>query len=357
MNLLEVITVVSGALTALSTLLIVIVIVLHALTDRHARHDAEFHARAEPVVRSYLKGLGRFEDAVAMLRDNPSDALKLLVEISEELGTHGSERLHALFAAFPFVAQELAGLKSRNREVRLRSAQLLGYLGDEEAVPGLLEALQDESLAVRLEAARSLAWLGRKETVEPIVRALDVPGEMPQRRVAEVLVEFGPVIRDPLLALLQDPSLPESVLNILVRVSGLRKITEAAPRLVELLQHSSVDVRLNSVRALVALGDHEAIPALVRLAADPAWEVRNGVMHALGDLRAADQVPLLAERLADRAWWVRLSAANALYKIGGEGLAALQAAAAYHADRFAHDISRQVLQEHGIHEMPAEARS
>lgn len=357
MNLLDVMAVISVVLTVLVGFLALTVVALHSLTDRHARRNAEFHERAEPVVRSYLGGLGRLQDAVEILRESPSDALKLLVEISEELGTHENPRLHAVFAAFPFVAQELAGLKSRNREVRLRSAQMLGYLGDEAAVPGLLEVLQDDSLAVRLEAARSLARLEREETFEPVVRALDVPGEMPQRRVAEALVEFGPVAKRPLLALLQEKSLPESALNILVRVSGMLKLSEAAPRLIELLQHSASDVRLNGVRALVALGDRSVIPSLVRLAADPAWEVRNGVMHALGDFRAADQVPLLAERLADRAWWVRLSAAQALYQIGGQGLEALEAAAAYHADRFAHDISRQVLQEHGIHQPPAEARS
>jgi hypothetical protein len=50
--------------------------------------------------------------------------------------------------------------------------------------------------------------------------------------------------------------------------------------------------------------------------------------------------------LADPAWWVRHNAAQALYDIGERGIALLHAASDHHADRFARDISRQVLEEH-----------
>jgi HEAT repeat protein len=354
MNLLDTVISISVVLTILSLLLLLIIVGVHLFADRHARREADFRKTAEPAVESYFADPARLEAAVAELKKDPKNALKLLVERSEALGPEERERLHPLFAAFPFVQQELAGLKSRRWDARLRSAEFLGYQGDKCAIPGLLEALKDETLAVRLAAAESLASLGGSDTVKPILIALDAPGEMPQRQVAEVLFEFGPRAAAPILTILNDPETTDSQLIIAVRVSGMLHEVRAVPRLVELLKHQVMEVRLNSVRALASIGDRSAILPIARLGEDPAWEVRNSVMHALGHMRAVDHVPLLVQGLADIAWWVRYSAAEALYQLGDDGMKALKNAAELHVDRYARDISRQILQEHGIHHTAGE---
>lgn len=349
MNLLTIVLYAAVVLTILSILLVAIIIGVHLVADRHARRDAEFRKAAEPAVKGYLAGSEPMAKAVAELKKDPPNALNLLVELSEDLGPGGRDRLHALFADFPFVQQELLALKSRRWDSRLRGAELLGYLGDKAAIPGLLDALKDEILAVRLAAAQSLADLGCSEAVSPILVALDVPGEMPQRRVAEVLFELGPPAIDPILTILQNPETPDSELSIAVRVSGMLHADRALPRLVELLQYQVMEVRLNCVRALASIGDSSAIPPISRLAEDPDWEVRNSVMHALGHMRSKDHLPLLVRGLTDLAWWVRYSAAESLYQLGDAGLEALKNAARHQVDRYARDISRQILQEHGIH--------
>jgi HEAT repeat protein len=354
MNLLDTVVYIAVVLTFLSVLLLLIIVGVHLFADRHARREADFRKTAEPAVKSYFADPARLEEAVAELKKDPSNALKLLVELSEALGAEERQRLHPLFAAFPFVHQELEGLKSRRWDARLRSAEFLGYQGDECAIPGLLEALKDETLVVRLAAAESLASLGGSAAVQPILIALDVPGEMPQRQVAEVLFEFGPRAIDPILTILNNPETPDSELIIAVRVSGMLHEGRAVPRLVELLKHQVMELRLNSVRALASIGDPSAILPISRLAADPAWEVRNSVMHALGSMRAVEHVPLLVQGLTDIAWWVRYSAAQALYQLGDDGIKALKSAQELHVDRYARDISRQILQEHGIHHTAGE---
>jgi len=205
-------------------------------------------------------------------------------------------------------------------------------------------------------AARSSVQATVRSRLRPksILLALDVPGEMPQRQVADVLVQFGPSAIDPLLGILDNPEAPDSELTIAVRVSGMLRAKAALPRLLKLLRHSAVDVRLNCVRALASIGDTAAILPISELAKDPAWEVRNSVMHALGGMRTKEYVPLFVQCLTDLAWWVRYSAAQALYKAGDAGMEALLNAAGHHADHFARDISRQILQEHGFYQASQE---
>ncbi|MGA0848436.1 MAG: HEAT repeat domain-containing protein, partial [Chthoniobacterales bacterium] len=56
---------------------------------------------------------------------------------------------------------------------------------------------------------------------------------------------------------------------------------------------------------------------------------------------------LLVSGLRDTSWWVRFSAAQALWESGAAGRQALTVAMTGDADRFARDMSRQILEEHG----------
>jgi HEAT repeat protein len=352
MNVITLALHISTLFTILSVILILAIIGLHfAVRRRSLRRDA-FLADALPVVKSYLAGSTTLAEVVEHLRKDRSDALGLLIRLSETATPEETRQLQAILSAFPFVQNELAALKSRRVAVRLKNAQILGYLRDPSAIPPLLDALEDDAFSVRIAAAQSLARLGHTETVLPILHALNVPGEVPIRRVAEVLFDFGPAATEPMLHVLEAPETPFSQLTIAVRVCGMLGEERAVPRLIELLQHESMPVRLNSVRSLAAIGDASAVPAISALAEDPSWEVRNAVMQALGTMKACDHIPILISGLADSEWWVRYSAAQALYKLGPNGIQNLKSAAALSLDRFSRDISNQVLQEHQLHESP-----
>ncbi len=63
-------------------------------------------------------------------------------------------------------------LRHRDWHVRMDAAEALGQLGDERAVPHLIEALRDESHHVRREAAEALGHIGDRRALEPLIRAL-----------------------------------------------------------------------------------------------------------------------------------------------------------------------------------------
>jgi len=354
MNLLTIVLIISIVLTILSFLLVAIIVGIHLFTERQRHHDEEFLRNVEPAVKNYLLGTAPMEAALAELRKDLRRALKFLVELAETTETQNRDRLNGLFAALPLAGKELSRLKCKSRDTRVRSALLLGYLRDKPVAPALIEALADEAFAVRLAAARSLGRLGCIEAVRPIIQAISAPEENPPRHLAEAFLDFGPPAIPPIVELLNDPEMSEAQLLVLVTVSGILQAVPAVPRLLELLEHPLVEIRVNSVRALALIGDPATVPPISRLA-DSAWEVRNSVMHALDDMQAVDYAPLLVAALSDPAWWVRLTAAEGLFHLGGSGIKSLKDAAAHHADRYARDISHQVLQEHDVHHSPMKA--
>lgn len=337
-------------LTAFSIVLLAIIVVIRLNAERRARHTARFRHRVEPLVAGFVTGRVRPEEILPEVKRDPDEALGLLMEVSERLQQADRPKLQPIFAALPVRGDLRQDLCSRNWEKRLPAAERLGYLGDHGTVDDLVAALKDEVLVVRFAAARSLVSLRSADAIEQILLAFDVPGELNERRTAEILHEMGEDAITPLVAVLQDGSgkYSESVINVAARVLGMFRAPAAVIPLKNLLTSKEFRVRLNAVRSLGALGDRTVIPDIAALAEDPSWEVRNVVMQAIGKLRGTDQIPLLVRALGDEAWWVRFSAAQALFSLGDPGLQALRQAARDAADRYARDISRQVLEEHGV---------
>lgn len=341
---------VAVALTLLSVLLLGAIVLIRWSTDRRHRHSAEFRKEAKPFVAGFLAGTTTKDDALEVLNEDPEEALELLVETGNAQPPEGRSRIRSLCAALPFEEEQLDLIESRHWETRRRAAERLGYVGGTASIGALKAALGDGILAVREAAARSLVAMGRTDAVESIVLALDVPGEMAERRAAEVLAALGDGAVDPLVGMLGQQGVKYSTtsVKIVIRALGLLRSREAVPVLLALLKNNEFTIRLNSVRALGLIGDSSSIPEIAELAEDLPWEVRNVAMQALGRLQAVERIPLLVRALGDPSWWVRFSSAQALYALGEPGLRALQKAMTEHADRYARDISRQILQEHRL---------
>jgi HEAT repeat protein len=338
------------ALAALSLLLLLLVIGLRWQSDRRSRRFDNFRKTVQPVVMLYINGEASEAEAVTELSRDEAFALTLLMEVHGGLDPDKRGKLVPLFDAFPFVERETHKLKSRRTGNRLHAAERLGYIGNKVAVKALVIALTDKMLDVRLAAARSLVMLGRTETLERIILALDIPGEMSQRRVAEVIFGFGSAAEEPLLAILDKAGAKysDTVITVAARVLGMLHSKKSVSVLTRLLRHPDNSVRINCIRALGLIGDAGAVSAISPLVDAPSWEVRNVAAQALGKLHAVAQIPVLENALGDPSWWVRHSAAEALHTLGDPGLASLKKAMNDHPDRYGREMTRQILQEHRI---------
>ena len=334
---------------AMSAVVLILTIVVRLQAQTATERATAFRHKVEPLVTAYLAKRESAPAVAAALQRDPSQALSLLMEVSDRLAAADRKALHNLFACLPLRKKEAAALHSRQWDKRLKAAERLGYLGDGVSGPALVDALQDPVLAVRLAAARSLGNLGEARAIVPILVAFDLPGEMNQRRLAEALYAFGPAAVEPLLGVLANVhgTYSDNAIGVAERVLGMLRAPEAVKPLTNLLTHPEFRVRLNAVRSLGQIGDHTDTAPIARLAKDPAWEVRNVVMQSLGKLHGTRHINLMEEGMRDTSWWVRFSAAQALWELGGPGRETLHRAVDGSPDRFARDMSRQILQEHG----------
>jgi HEAT repeat protein len=340
---------ISLILAAMSGVVLILTIVVRLQAQTATERTKAFRHKVEPLVAAYLAKRESSPAVVAALQRDPSQALSLLMEISDRLAPADRKALHNLFACLPLRKKEATALHSRQWDKRLKAAERLGYLGDGVSGPALVDALQDPVLAVRLAAARSLGNLGETRAIVPILVAFDLPGEMNQRRLAEALYAFGPAAVEPLLGVLANVhgTYSDNAIGVAERVLGMLRAPEAVKPLTTLLTHPEFRVRLNAARSLGQIGDHTDTAPIARLAKDPAWEVRNVVMQSLGKLHGTRHIKLMEEGMRDTSWWVRFSAAQALWELGGPGRETLHRAMDASPDRFARDMSRQILQEHG----------
>ncbi len=348
MGLFDILVYLAVYLTLAILMLSALAVIAHA---RSEVKEKEIHIKREQAQRTLLAFLGGSADqetTLEKLREQEADIVEgVLLQTIGDSDLKARPPLQQLAQAMGLVQKELAALTDRSWAVRLQAVTRLGYLGSREPVEPLVAALQDEMLDVRMAAAHSLAKLQAAEAVVPILQELSLPAQWPMQRVAESLAEMGAAAVAPLLAYLDSPDITDAGCAIAIKGLGILKATEAVPVLLRHLGHADPEIRIQSAKALGEMGAAEAIAALMSAMDDEIWEVRSAAAQALGRLNDMTVVPRLTKGLSDPAWWVRFNSADGLYRLGSKGVEALRSMFGGE-DQFACEISRQVLEEHGL---------
>jgi HEAT repeat protein len=145
----------------------------------------------------------------------------------------------------------IVALNGQNVAVRRGAARILGQVRDRRAIPGLIQALDDEDREVRREAIHALARVGLP-TVKPLVSIFKEGGPVGRHSAMEALWMIGGPAVGPVIDLLGDP-LP--------------------------------DVRKRAVILLGEIGERSAIDPLTRTLSDEEREVRKEAFEALEKIR------------------------------------------------------------------------
>jgi HEAT repeat protein len=322
------------------------VLISRLVADRTRAYRMRAGIRMQECLRQALLRAVSDAKALEVLRSNRGVAMDALVQTSSALPAAARPRLSRLFRELGLVDRALAGLRHRRWSERLQAANLLGFMGDPTVIPALVRSLDDEMLDVRLAAGRALAQLRASSAVEPILHALAVPGDLSLKLAADVLTEYGETAVPSLLRFLLERKVGTAVnaATVAATVLGLSRHEGAVPMLIDLLADPEPELRVNAARALGLVGGRRAVAALCEHGTDPVWQVRSGVAQALGRAGDPSVVPVLTRLLPDPAWWVRWNAALALSRLGEAGRETLVRARGNHVDRFARDISREVLE-------------
>jgi len=199
--------------------------------------------------------------------------------------------------AVPALVEEL---QDEDETVRRRVIFALRAIGPaaRDGVPALVRALKDERGYVREGAAFALATVapGRGADAVPVlVEVLGDPDVLVRRHAADALGAIGPAAKD------------------------------AVPALVRAMDDRDAMTRWRAAGALGAIGSPAAVPGLVWALGDEDRTVRRHAAAALGQMgpAAGPAVPRLCAALSDADPVLRAAAVNALASIGPEAAAAV----------------------------------
>ena len=218
---------------------------------------------------------------------------------------------------FEFLDDELKEmvelLFSKNEEDRLVSAVSLQQLGDEDTIPFLIHALDDDSTSVQLIAVTTLWEMANEKAVIPLMNCIN------SKRVEKVREEACSALKelinqDHLLKLLDLIEDNDEIQKIYVLIL-LRKIhdIQALPSIAGFLTSSNPILRKETVITLRYLNQLTHYPPAILLANDSDIEVRKETMLTLSNFDEPDIIKTLCKSLIeDESWEVRRNAAQAL---------------------------------------------
>jgi phycocyanobilin lyase alpha subunit len=217
-----------------------------------------------------LTGAGEpISEAEALRRLRQSEDLSLQYYAAWWLGRMRSSHPEAV----PLLRMALQQRQSEDPSIGVgtnavarNAARALGKLGQPEAIPDLLAALEDEDDGLREAAARALGQLRAEEAVEPICSRL---ASGPQGAGAPR--ENSPKLREPCEALIEalgDIGSPRgAVVEVIVPFHG----------------HERPIIRAAAARALLQLtGERRWGESLLELLVHPSLQVRRAALMDLG---------------------------------------------------------------------------
>ncbi|HEX5617044.1 MAG TPA: HEAT repeat domain-containing protein [Solirubrobacteraceae bacterium] len=279
--------VVIGVLVAIAITLLVTLAVRHVMLARRDRRTADGERRMRPVAIELLEGTGEPPPLASADRAALAAAIG---RYSRKVSGATAVRIAQYFRDSGGLDAAFAGMGARAPWRRASAAYSLGDMACSEAVPVLIDALDDRSDEVRAAAVRSLGRLRDPSVAEPLVESL-VARRVPRGMTGAALLEIGapavPELRR--IARHENPR----VRAVAVTVLGLVGDSGDADLALAALSDPIADVRAAAARALARIGMSAAEPALRTALDDDAPVVRAEAAAAMGAIHAKQAVPRL----------------------------------------------------------------
>jgi HEAT repeat protein len=273
------------------------------------------HADAYRVVRRRFSSLSDLETLERLLHDRRA-------HITADADEEEIREIFESYDELGILDRYINQLQGAHRWAeRAFAARVLGEIGSAKAVEPLIAVMRntrEEDRDVRMAASRALGRIRDPRALEPMIEALGLPESWLPPRVAEVILQFGQLAREPLLAQLgkhEDTSARAWAAEIL----GELQDPKAVPALRTCLGDLQDQVRARAAAALGKIGDRRAVPDLIHLMlADPVPYVRIQSVRALGTIGDPRALHHLIDSLKDGEWWVRVRVIEALEHLGDQ---------------------------------------
>ena len=222
-------------------------------------------------------------------------------ELSKLITLEGDEA--RMTALVPQMVDAFEAAESDDPRIRHYLALSLGHLKSEQAVPTLVEALNDADSSTRIYAAWALGNIGDTRAVQPMIRLIRDQDAGVRKMAVYGLGAIGdPRAAEELIPALQDSQLDVSwnaaiALAQLGSRAGLVKILQMLDRtylnsVTDMNDAQRLLAMESAIQGAALLGGKEIEQRLRGLAdGDPNLGIRRAAMKALADLEAQETVP------------------------------------------------------------------
>jgi len=271
--------------------------------------------------------------------------MQLWLHAQMSLQGDSRQRLAALGRAMGCRAMAVQRARSPHLSERMVGMLALGFLGDADSVPLLLQRLAAGGAQQPVYAGRALLEIDAAAHAQAVVQALLASPGLDLSLASVMLKPFRATIAQALLR--QPPQRGDAgaaALHWLRLARALRLQIPGAVLAPFVQQGEDIECLIAAIR--LAQGEQGAGQVAAQ-AAHADWRVRAQVARALGFVGGAAERGLLTRLLTDPQWWVRYRAAQALLRLPGMDAAQLLACAQGTQDRYALSMAQAVIAEAG----------
>lgn len=240
--------------------------------------------------------------------------------------------VEVLAPAFHHYLVRCAPLNPAKHFEQMQQRVTIAPLRDDDSIAGLIVTVEDvtdrleneRELATRLSAADEVTRLSAAETLSgdesldatPLLASLsDDSWRVRRAAIKGVSQRAAPEAITALLNSVVENHQNPSLLNSALQVLASSDVDTLSP-LLELLNGSDSDLRMQAALALGEQRDARAVRALITALQDDDTNVRYHAIEALGKLKAADAVDALADIAESKDFFLSFVALDALAKIG-----------------------------------------
>ncbi len=333
------------ALLAALVGMVIVLFLANQVQNRRAARRLCLGTELEVTLRAWSRRGADPEEVERVRSLASSDRTTLLhtcVRLMPRLDAAGAVRTRDALRHAGLFDRLIADLSHRSADRRSDACRLLGRLGCGEAIPAVLQRLEDRVPAVRRQAILALCDLRAIEALDRIVAVMDATGSWSDLLAVMAISRMGPAAAPRVGALLAAAESP-ALLKGLLQVTG--QLGHAAdPELVRrLAAHPDPEVRVEAMRTLGHIPPQtESVDVCLAAMDDAAWPTRALAARSLGRLGDPRAITRLERAMGDTAYWVRHHAGQALAGLGDPGQQALRRRLT-DANPFVRDMATEML--------------
>lgn len=280
-----------------------------ALCDAVQDSDVPEHIRAAAAYNAIqLLGNDALPRLIEALNSGRESHFRIALKAARDLGVDASAEIVAQFAKHPPEQQALLLVA-------------LGDIGNQTALPTVVEAAKNGKPNVRIQAVRTLAKLGDAAVVPVLVKAVtDSDSSVADAARAAIAALQGSQVNAAVIAMLN--SAEASIVVSAIDITSQRNIPSATPTLLRLARDEVMTTRRAAIRALAQTATLDHLPELIDLTLETlrledASMVQKTLVAACGRMPPEECAQTLANAMTDLPPEAKVALLEPLVAVGG----------------------------------------